>query len=113
MNTAWARNCCRLLIALMIWAPYQVASAGMIATDESVASSAAQDRAEVVSALRALGVDAAAAKDRVAAMTDQEARVLAGEIASVPAGGVYAAGLVAIILISLIAWAWYKHRNPY
>ena len=46
-------------------------------------------------------------------MTDQEVRALSGEIANAPAGGVYGEGIVFIILVSLIIWAWYKHRNPY
>ena len=110
MHTGWAKNICRLLIALMIWAPYQFASAGMIATDQTAASA---ERAALVSQLQAFGVDAASAKERVAAMTDQEVRNLAGEIANAPAGGVYGEGIVFIILVSLIIWAWYKHRNPW
>ena len=111
MHTGWAKNICRLLIALMIWAPYQFASAGMIATDQTMGTGA--DRAGLASELQSLGIDAAIAKERVAAMTDQEVRNLAGEIANAPAGGVYGEGIVFIILVSLIIWAWYKHRNPY
>ena len=110
MNTGWGRNICRLLIALMIWAPYQLASAGMIATTQV---SAAVDRAALATELQASGIDAAIAKERVAAMTDQEVQTLAREIANAPAGGVYGEGLVFIILVSLIIWAWYKHYHPY
>jgi hypothetical protein len=110
MNTGSARGICRLLIALMIWAPYQLAAAGMIANDQPAAGA---ERAALVSQLEAFGVDAASAKERVAAMTDAEARTLAGEIASAPAGGVYGEGIVFIILVSLIIYAWYKHRNPW
>jgi len=113
MNTGWTKTTCRLLVALMIWAPYQLASAGMIATDQTFAASVDADRAALASALQSLGIDATIARERVAAMTDQEARTLAGEIANAPAGGVYGEGIVAIILISLIIWAWYKHRNPW
>ncbi len=97
----------------MIWAPYQFASAGMIATGETMAASTGADRAALASELQSLGLDAASANERVAAMTDQEVRALAGEIANAPAGGVYGEGIVFIILVSLIIWAWYKHRNPY
>ena len=38
---------------------------------------------------------------------------LASEIANAPAGGVYGEGIVFIILLSLIIYAWYKHRNPW
>ena len=112
---------CRFLIALMIWAPYQVASAGMIATGVSVVS-ASDDRGalnaflartEVASELQTLGIDPASANDRVAALTDAEAHTLAGHIADAPAGGVYAAGIIAVILIAIVAWAIYKERNPW
>jgi hypothetical protein len=104
------KGICRLLIALMIWAPYQLASAGMIATAQT---SAEAQRGALASELQSLGVDATLASERVAAMSDQEVRALAGEIANAPAGGVYGEGIVAIIVISLVIWAWYKHRNPY
>jgi cell division protein FtsB len=104
------KGICRLLIALMIWAPYQVASAGMIATTQA---SAGAERAALTAELQTLGIDAVIAKERVAAMTDQEVQTLAAEIANAPAGGVYTEGLVFIIIASLIIWAWYKHRNPY
>ncbi len=112
---------CRVLIALMIWAPYQVASAGMIATDVNVVSTsndrAALDaflaRTEVVSELQTLGIDPANAKHRVAALTDAEAHTLAGHVADAPAGGVYAAGIIAVILIAIVAWGIYKERNPW
>jgi hypothetical protein len=104
------KGICRLLIALMIWAPYQVASAGMLATTQA---SAGAERAALTAELQTLGIDAAIAKERVAAMTDQEVQSIAGEIVNAPAGGVYTEGLLFIIIASLIIWAWYKHRNPY
>ena len=113
------RTICRLLIVLSIWTPYQVASAGMIATDRTVVSDERAvlngflARTEVAAQLQALGIDAATAKSRVAALSDAEARTLAGQVADAPAGGVYSAGLVAIILIAIVAWAIYKERNPW
>ena len=114
------RTLCRLLIALLIWTPYQVATAGMIATDQSVVASddrAALNtflaRADVAAQLQTLGIDAATAKARVTALSDAEARTLAGKAADAPAGGVYSAGIIAIILIALVAWAIYKERNPW
>ena len=85
MNTAWARSVCRLLIVLMALAPYQVAQAGMIGTDRVVASASQADRdtilnfvtrSDVASQLQALGLDPSTAKDRVAAMTDQEVQAM-------------------------------------
>ena len=114
------KTICRLLIALSIWTPYQVANAGMIASDQTVASqddravlSAFLARADVAKQLQTLGVDAATAKARVAALSESEARLLAGQVADAPAGGVYSAGIIAIILIALVAWAIYKERNPW
>lgn len=117
MDTAWARTVCRLLIALMIWTPYQIASAGMIGTDKVVTSSAQADRATVLNfltrgdvqkQLQAMGVDAATAKDRVAAMTDEEVRSLAGRIGSMPAGAMSdgAAILLIIVIAAAVWWFW-------
>jgi hypothetical protein len=108
---------CRLLIVLVIWTPYQIAQAGMIETYQGVAGSSQSDRAtvlgfvgrsEVMSRLQALGVDPATAKDRVAAMTDEEARTLAGRIDSMPAGGQDLAGYVLLIIIvfAIYWWVW-------
>jgi len=113
------RTICRLLIALLIWTPYQVATAGVITTDQTIVSddraalSAFLARAEVARELQAFGIDAASAKARVAALSDAEAGTLAGQVADAPAGGVYSAGIIAIILIALVAWAIYKERNPW
>ena len=112
---------CRLLIALMVWAPYQVASAGMIATEESVVSASSDRaalnaflaRAEVANQMQSLGIDPASAKGRIAALTDAEAHTLASQIGDAPAGGVYAAGIIAVILIVIVFWAVYKERNPW
>lgn len=122
MCGGWSRQLCRLLVVLSIWAPYQLASAGMVTTGQSLAAGAQHERsllnafisrAEVANTMRAFGIDAVTAKERVAAMTDAEARTLAGQIETAPAGGVYSAGIIAIILIALIAWAIYKERNPW
>jgi hypothetical protein len=116
MKSSFASVVCRLLIALMIWTPYQIAQAGMIGTEQVVQSTQSDrsvvadfmSRGEVASQLQSFGIDSATAKDRVAAMTDEEARFLAGQIQSQPAGG--ADGLVVLIVILLIAgvawWAW-------
>jgi len=45
------------------------------------------ERDSVQAKLRQLGVDPAAAKERVAAMTDEEVRLLNARIADMPAGG--------------------------
>lgn len=105
----------RLLIVLMAWTPYQIAQAGMIGTDQVVAAASQADRgsvlnfvsrSDVTSQLQAMGLDPATAKDRVAAMTDEEVRYVAGKIESMPAGADGAGLLLLIIIIALIWWAW-------
>lgn len=106
---------CRTLIALMVWAPYQMASASMLGTDQVVASQAQADRAhvlgvldrdEVASQLRAYGIDPAQAKARVNAMSDDEVASLSQKIDALPAGGLHGAGAVIVLLIiaGIIWW---------
>ena len=115
MKSAWARMFCRLLIVLMIWTPYQVAQASMIGTDQVVTSSSAADRnavisfvsrADVTSQLQALGLDPATAADRVAALSDEEVRTLAGRIHSMPAGADGGGLLLLILIVVIIWWVW-------
>jgi hypothetical protein len=106
---------CRLLIVLMIWTPYQVAQASMIGTDQVVTSSSTADRnavlnfvnrADVTGQLQALGLDPATAADRVAALTDEEVRYLAGRIHSMPAGADGGGLLLLILIVVLVWWLW-------
>jgi hypothetical protein len=118
MKSVWARTLCRLLMVLMVWTPMHMANAGMIGTDQIVSTSAAADRdtvmqflgrAEVTNQLQALGIDPAAARDRVAAMTDDEVRVIAGKIATQPAGG-DALGVLLLLLVvgAVVWWIWFR-----
>lgn len=108
------RIICRMLVLLMIWTPYQVAQAGMIGTDQVVQSTSAErsavmnfvSRADVAGQLATMGLDPATAKDRVAAMTDEEVRYIAGKIDAIPAGADGAGLLLLIIIIAVIWWAW-------
>jgi hypothetical protein len=112
MHTSFVRLVSRLLILCMIGLPFQV-HASLIGTDDVVAATqaaAARDtvatfmnRTDVGSQLQALGLSAADAKDRVAALTDTEVAKLAGQIQSLPAGadgGV----ILAVILIGVLIW---------
>jgi len=104
-----------LLVVLMVWTPYQVAQAAMIGTDQAVTSSSSADRGallsfinrtDVASQLQALGLDPANAKDRVAAMTDNEVQSLAGRINSLPAGADSGAVVLLLVIIAVIWWVW-------
>ena len=115
MKSAWAKTICRLLVVLMIWTPYQVAQAGMIGTDQVATASSQTDRsavlsfvsrADVANQLQAMGLDAATAKDRVAAMSDGEVSYLANRISSLPAGADTAGVLLLILVIAAIWWVW-------
>jgi hypothetical protein len=115
MKSAWAKTICRLLVVLMIWTPYQVAQAGMIGTDQVATTSSQVDRsavlsfvsrADVASQLQSMGLDAASAKDRVAAMSDAEVSYLAGRINSLPAGADTAGIILLILVIAAIWWVW-------
>jgi hypothetical protein len=114
----WAKTICRLLIAMMIWMPYQIATAGMIGSDQVAASSPQVDRTtvlnflsrgDVASKLQTLGLDPSTAKDRVSAMTDQEVQSLAGRINAMPAGASDAGVILLIILVAAAVW-WFWQR---
>jgi hypothetical protein len=107
-----------MLVALMIWTPYQIAQAGMIGTEQVVQQTTQSDRStvadfmsrgEVASQLQAFGIDPATAKDRVASMSDEEVRALSGQIQSLPAGAnndwVWVVLVIAIIA-GVAWWAW-------
>ena len=104
---------CRFLIVLMAWMPYQMAQAGMIGTDQAVAASSQADRnavlgfvsrSDVAGQLQFFGLDPASARDRVAAMTDEEVRTLAGRIDSMPAGAKNSGWIVLIIIVAVVWW---------
>jgi hypothetical protein len=115
----WAKTICRLLIALMVWMPFQIATAGMIGTDQVVTSSPQADRttvlnflnrSDVAGQLQSLGLDPSTAKDRVAAMSDQEVQSLAGQISAMPAGGTSSGAAILIIIIVAAAVWWFWQR---
>jgi len=80
----------------MILLPIQTIRAGMIGTDQIASAASAQtdraavlslmSRSDVASQLQTLGPDPKIAQDRVAAMTDEEVRPLAGKLDFSPAG---------------------------
>lgn len=116
MKSPFASVVCRLLIALMIWTPYQIAQAGMIGTEQVVQSTQSDrslvqnfmSRGEVASQLQAFGIDPATAKDRVASMSDEEVRALSGQIQSLPAGATdtWVWVVVVLLIAGAVWWAW-------
>ena len=115
----WAKTICRLLIALMVWMPYQIATAGMIGTDQVVTSSPQVDRttvlnflnrSDVAGQLQTLGIDPSTANERVAAMSDQEVQSLAGQINAMPAGAMSSGAAVLLIVIIAAAVWWFWQR---
>lgn len=117
MHNPVTKMICRLLVALMIWTPFQYAQAGMISTDQVAVSSSTTDRqallnlvarSDVSSQLTSLGVDPVQVKSRIASMTDSEVTTLAAQIDSLPAGGISngAAVLLIVLIAGIIWWVW-------
>jgi len=112
MKSAFTRTICRVLIVMMAWMPFQMAHAGMIGTGEQLAVAGAQserstvlsliNRADVARELQSFGVDVSSAQDRVAALTDEEVRSLAGKLGTAPAGA--SDGWAVLLLIGVILW---------
>ena len=100
-----------LVIACMLLLPFS-AQAGMISTDQAIAS--AQDltnrdrvqdffnRSDVATKLESMGLTAGVAQDRVKAMTQDEINRIANKIDSVPAGGWYVGG-GGVIVVGIVA----------
>jgi hypothetical protein len=119
MKTAAFRFICRFLIASVFAVGFHPAMAGMIGTEQAVASTTVQAqraalintiaRADVSSQLQSQGVEPSAAVARVASMTDQEVSSLAGQIDALPAGALSSGGKWAIaIVIALVVWYYWK-----
>jgi hypothetical protein len=109
------KNTCRVLVVAMMALSFQTAQAGMIGTEQAAAGSGAAtqrslvmsvlDRAETAAQLQAQGIDPAMARERVAAMTDQEVKQIAGDMQTAPAGaGLNTGGWLAVIVIAGLIW---------
>jgi hypothetical protein len=113
MTSTMKKVTCRALVVSLLALSFQTANAGMIGADQAAAQAAQSDRATVMSVLsraettaqlQAAGVDPQAARDRVAAMTDQEVHALAQDIQTAPAGAMSGWGWAAIILVVALVW---------
>ncbi|MDP2144763.1 MAG: PA2779 family protein [Gallionella sp.] len=114
MNSQFMRITSRFMIAsvLSLGLPIQSAYAGIVGTDKVAAAAHTQserarigsylEREDVSKALQAEGIDADAAKARVAAMTDEEVLKVAGKLDQVPAGGDVVGVLLTVFIILLV-----------
>lgn len=84
------------------------ASAGMISTERVVADAEREqlktflDRADVRAQLEAHGVSSEQARNRVDALSDEEAKQFAGRMAELPAGGDGLVGALIFIFVLLL-----------
>ncbi len=117
MKTATLQLISRLLIVSIFLLPFQTSQAAMIGTAQVVSGAAQSDRqavlnvlnrSEVASQLQSLGLDPSTARDRVAAMSDEEVHSLAGRLDSLPAGAHTSgwAWAAVIIIAVIIYYAW-------
>jgi hypothetical protein len=110
---------CRLLALLMVAAPYAAQTqAAMIGSEQAIAASTQAERdtvsrfmtrSDVQRQLAALGAPNAA--ERVAALSDDEVRQLAGKIDALPAGadsGITLLLIVVLILLVFVLLDWKK-----
>ncbi len=117
MHKSFMKLVSRVLVVTTLLLSFQ-AQAGMISADRA-ATAAAQldrdtvvrtlDRPEVASQLQAMGLSSQAAHERLAAMSDEEVRTLAGRINSLPAGA--DSGWAWLIVIAVGIWAFYSWRR--
>ncbi|HSH90166.1 MAG TPA: PA2779 family protein [Ramlibacter sp.] len=110
MSSTMKKMTCRALVVSLLALSFQTANAGMIGADQAAAQSdramvlSVLSRAETASQLQAQGIDPAIARERVAAMTDQEVQTLAQDMQTAPAGALSSGGWLAVILIAAAVW---------
>ena len=114
MKSTMKKMTCRALVVSMLALSFQTANAGLIGADQAAPASTVQtdralvmsvlNRAETTAQLQAQGIDPAVARERVAAMTDQEVQALAQDMQTAPAGAISSGGWLAIILIAAAVW---------
>lgn len=99
-----------LLIASLLPLPLPVAHAALVTTDQVFSGereareriNAFLNRQDVQTQLQQYGVGADEAKARVDALTDDEAKSLAGKLDSLPAGGVVGEILGAALIVFIV-----------
>lgn len=96
LNAVVTRTICRMLIVSLLALPFNFARAGMVGADQLAATHGGKldrealltliGRSEAAAQLQALGIDPGNASKRVAALSDEEIRSVAGRLESLPAG---------------------------
>jgi len=112
MNGFWTRSvACVVALSISNVASIATAHAALISTAQVAQAAANQDRIaistvlarpEIEGELIRRGVSVDEANQRVAALTDEEARTLSQQLDSLPAGGVDVLGIVLIVFIVLL-----------
>ena len=92
--------------------PYQSAMAAMIGTEVAIDAGQAQNareylngflaREDVRNALISQGIDPQEAKNRIASLTDEEARRVADQLEQLPAGGDFLVTLLVIVFLVFV-----------
>lgn len=118
-SSSFAMICRALIVSLLVFS-FQSATAGMIGTERVAGAGSAQAerahiggllaRDDVSRQLQALGVDVKKAQDRVAMLTDDEARTLAKDLQSAPAGADSGWWIAVAVVVVVLAW-WYWGRR--
>jgi flagellar biosynthesis/type III secretory pathway M-ring protein FliF/YscJ len=101
------------VVMFVVSMPLGVAQAALVSTEQMLAGGASAadrarvlaflDRAEIREQIAALGVDPNEAAARVAALSDEQVREIAGQLDQLPAGqGAVAAVIGAILIIFLV-----------
>jgi len=103
-----------LVVAMMVFGVHAQAHAGLVGTEAVIAAEQAMlDRAELLAALDqvevrdrlvSLGVDPEVARERVAALSDDELRQMAEHMDQLPAGGIgsVVGALVFVFIVLLV-----------
>lgn len=102
---------CRFLIAALLTLSFQTARAGLIGAEQAAPDAQAQrtmmlgvlERGDAASQLQAQGIDPALARERVASMTDEEVRTMAGTLHTAPAGA-DGGTVLAVLIIAGVVW---------
>lgn len=107
--TTFYRSVARILIVSTLgWGMPTSSMAGIVTTEEVNASAQREQvlnflaRSDVQARMQSMGVDPAAARDRVAALSDEEVATLSGEIERLPAGGTEVLGALLLVFVILL-----------